>query len=184
MSSSAAGAAGPGATERQCVICTESCEEHENTFTLECGHQFHTGCIVSWFRTEGSSGSCPLCRQGGGTSLNSLGFQDALSRCTFLRRRARSRNAPHTLKRAVDGIRRAEEQVARATTEYSAFRKRPDVKLVLKRQRELRNKKWTKWRLMTKRKRELGVRSFPGMEIPLNLRSNRSSSRMLMMRYR
>ena len=166
----------------QCVICAEPCDADQPTFTLGCGHRFHTACIVSWFRTDGSAGCCPLCRQGGGgTSLNQLGFQDALSRCTFLRRRARSRCAPDTLKRAVDGIKRAEDEVARSRSEYTQFIRRPDVRVILKRQRDLRDRRWQKWRLLNKRKRELGVRSFPGLEIPLNLRS---SSRMQITRYR
>ena len=172
----------PGPRNPQCVICAEPCDDDPSTFTLGCGHRFHTACIVSWFRTDGSAGCCPLCRQGGGMSLHQLGFQDALSRCTFLRRRARSRCAPDTLKRAVRGIKRAEDEVARSRSEYTQFIRRPDVRVILKRQRDLRNKRWQKWRLLNKRKRELGVRSFPGLEIPLNLRSNRSA--MEIMRYR
>ena len=41
-----------------CAICTDVMSE--NSFVLaECGHRFHTNCIMTWFRTGRSS--CPLC---------------------------------------------------------------------------------------------------------------------------
>ena len=45
-----------------CVICcTDEDFENENTSTtLECGHTFHTECIINWFRIGNSN--CPICR--------------------------------------------------------------------------------------------------------------------------
>ena len=53
-----------------CVICQENIDSAP-TYTLpECKHQYHTHCIVTWFRSQpkyemddigNNSGSCPLC---------------------------------------------------------------------------------------------------------------------------
>ena len=40
-----------------CSICLSSCEKDDHT--LECGHKFHTKCIINAFRY---TGKCPLCR--------------------------------------------------------------------------------------------------------------------------
>jgi hypothetical protein len=56
--------------EMVCVICHEHMYEttddknimDDSCFMLpECGHCFHTNCIIAWFRTVQSSGKCPLC---------------------------------------------------------------------------------------------------------------------------
>lgn len=42
----------------ECLICYDcEGEMHE----LECGHKFHTGCIISWFRSGKTE--CPYCRK-------------------------------------------------------------------------------------------------------------------------
>ena len=40
-----------------CSICYEDLTE--NTHTLSCGHSYHCGCIINWFRD--SHKNCPLC---------------------------------------------------------------------------------------------------------------------------
>ncbi len=42
-----------------CPICTDLMEANTK-YSIDCGHTYHTSCIVSWFR-EGN-GSCPMCR--------------------------------------------------------------------------------------------------------------------------
>ena len=57
----------------ECVICQLPLEEedsatgsqnvaHASTFRLECGHRFHTACIMRWFRSNSHSVQCPVCR--------------------------------------------------------------------------------------------------------------------------
>lgn len=46
-----------------CCICRSGAEPGDaTTWTLECGHRFHTSCIMQWFRSDISHGQCPLCR--------------------------------------------------------------------------------------------------------------------------
>lgn len=40
-----------------CSICYEDLTE--KTHTLSCGHSYHCGCIINWFRN--SHNNCPLC---------------------------------------------------------------------------------------------------------------------------
>jgi hypothetical protein len=41
-----------------CAVCLSNINENES-YKLECGHIFHTDCIVKWFRN--SNGNCPCC---------------------------------------------------------------------------------------------------------------------------
>ena len=41
-----------------CAVCLSTINEKES-YKLECGHVFHTNCIVQWFRN--SNGNCPCC---------------------------------------------------------------------------------------------------------------------------
>ena len=41
-----------------CAICLSTINGKES-YKLECGHVFHTNCIVKWFRN--SNGNCPCC---------------------------------------------------------------------------------------------------------------------------
>jgi hypothetical protein len=42
-----------------CVICQDKCYESEENKT-ECGHVFHTGCLLGWLKTHNT---CPCCRE-------------------------------------------------------------------------------------------------------------------------
>ena len=46
-----------------CVICTDALEGgagEQSVHALECGHRFHSSCILTWFRNGNKT--CPLCR--------------------------------------------------------------------------------------------------------------------------
>ena len=50
--------------QEECAICLEPFDNgkkpRKQTYTLRCGHKFHTECIVHAFRKLGSK--CPVCR--------------------------------------------------------------------------------------------------------------------------
>jgi hypothetical protein len=52
--------------DNECCICkADLCERdpsEEPGYALECGHSFHTSCIVRWFRTAEHATGCPVCR--------------------------------------------------------------------------------------------------------------------------
>ena len=52
-----------------CSICLNNLDD-EQTYTLEaCGHQFHTKCIINWFR---NSSTCPCCRNNTYEAANNI----------------------------------------------------------------------------------------------------------------
>lgn len=60
--------------EERCSVCLTNLndnDEHQEIMQLECGHKFHSNCIVNWFRSQSSNGNCPLCNDNPHTSQNS-----------------------------------------------------------------------------------------------------------------
>lgn len=47
-----------------CVICCEPMANTDHLYRLECGHEYHTKCIVAWFR-KSNKDTCCLCRDPG-----------------------------------------------------------------------------------------------------------------------
>jgi len=45
--------------EQMCSICQNTTEG--SIHKLECGHEFHPTCIITWFRSGYTE--CPMCRQ-------------------------------------------------------------------------------------------------------------------------
>jgi len=52
----------------KCSICLENIYVNES-YKLDCGHNFHTKCIIEWFRNYKKT--CPMCRD----SPNEVNFQ-------------------------------------------------------------------------------------------------------------
>lgn len=48
--------------DSSCVICKDVFQPGEQTFTLSCGHSFHSSCILRYFITN-KKRECPLCRE-------------------------------------------------------------------------------------------------------------------------
>ena len=74
-----------------CAICQESCFEYGPTHKLECGHTFHTNCIVGWFRS--GQKSCPICRD----EIDSCVTNDM----KYLKRLTKMRSCPAFIKDAL-----------------------------------------------------------------------------------
>ena len=43
-----------------CAICIEPFSSKHTNIILDCGHKFHSACIISWFEKELT---CPICRK-------------------------------------------------------------------------------------------------------------------------
>ena len=48
--------------DTQCVICHDDLKPFEQSFTLTCGHTFHSPCILQSF-IKSAKRECPLCRE-------------------------------------------------------------------------------------------------------------------------
>jgi E3 ubiquitin-protein ligase RNF115/126 len=46
-------------SEGECIICQEQYQLDDETIRLDCGHLFHSGCVVPWLKRVAS---CPVCR--------------------------------------------------------------------------------------------------------------------------
>ena len=101
-----------------CSICHESMDD--DLYTLpECSHIFHTNCIMTWWRT--GQNTCPLCNNAGvnASALSEVGgFVGDWSTIWFqrmenykkLRLYSRKKNAPASLKKMIQKIKKIEER--------------------------------------------------------------------------
>lgn len=105
--------------EACCPVCLSEIQEggHE----LECGHSFHSSCLIGWIRRGNLS--CPTCRRYLGASEGEEGGEDdarpffyfltydASQRVADMRRKARTSSASTALKRIVVRLRQAEREM-------------------------------------------------------------------------
>lgn len=47
-------------TKNQCCICMSEMTDGTNITITQCGHRFHTSCIISW---GSKNNTCPFCRE-------------------------------------------------------------------------------------------------------------------------
>ena len=173
------------ATHTRCPICQEDLPERaENDaelpacHTLECGHRYHTGCIVPWFRS--GQNTCPMCR---GEPRVKFGYLDTMTRCSMLRRMARRKNAPDRLKRKVAKIRQKEEEAREYAKTKRVFLQTTcgdlnpstTVSELISQSKRHRRTMWTKRVRIGRLKRELGMMDFSeeGFQIPRDMTAPR-----------
>lgn len=144
-----------------CSICLEPIAEGKG-HQLECKHTFHVDCIMKWFR-EGNSSSCPVCRADGEST--NLSYFDVRSRCTYLRRKARNKNAPAELKRLYKKLLDSEAAEKKAIKDLKDFRKKH--KELHKKYNRLRSSRWRRCSKTEELKRCLGLYNDPNYPIPI-----------------
>ena len=148
-------------SEAVCPICCDDGED-DALHTLECGHVFHTNCILQWFR-QGAP-TCPLCRATDDDTAR-LSPLDTMARCALLRQRARRKDAPGCLKRLVQRLRVAEEDLRNAGKDLRAFE--TEHRSVIRGRNKRLVGKWRKWRRVRQLKRQVGVYTHPDVALPL-----------------
>lgn len=147
-----------------CPICHgDYNEESTPKVTLECNHSFHTGCIIRWFRTPINEGTCPMCR---GVPVCGTSRMCMAQRCSYLRRRARAKNAPKDLKKRVERLQKMEKQIVEDNRAMKEFHRREDVKEILAMTRKLRRKRWGNWTRLRKAKAHVAIFQAPGYDPP------------------
>ncbi len=165
----------------QCTICQDVMGEDGVHTLSECGHRFHTHCVVRWFR---SNGSCPLCR---GEPEIHMCRLDTIARYKMLRRKSRARAAPAALKTFVKRIQKVERTLAakrkalRDLRGTSASALDGTVRDMLKEVSKARNAVFNTNLRLRRLKRALGLTDFetPGFRLPNVVSRVVSNSRIL-----
>lgn len=102
-----------------CTICREDITDCSSVYVIpECNHEYHTNCIMTWFRTGRET--CPLCSDCG---LNGNRRRTFAARVSLLRKLSRKKDAPFELKRAVTLLRNAEKSLRMASKELREWKK-------------------------------------------------------------
>ncbi|MBT97150.1 MAG: hypothetical protein CL902_00785 [Dehalococcoidia bacterium] len=152
-----------------CAICHEAQDDRTST-ALECGHRFHTPCIMTWFRSGNST--CPLCRSEPETHIS---FLDTRARYTILRRMSRNRSAPPALRSAVARLRQLEEAMRQDSRRRTEFHRRN--RQVIRELRRCTRRRWTLRRRVRHLQREIGM-------MPIDNNTDPTSSRIVRRRRR
>lgn len=100
----------------KCTICLNTFSETP-VHTLQCGHAYHTTCIMTWFRS--GNPSCPLCRDEE-ENIPILSPPEAVRR---LKKIAKRKSAPARLKKCVARLKKAEEEHTQAKRSLRDFEK-------------------------------------------------------------
>jgi hypothetical protein len=130
----------------ECAICYLPLDD-EKTHKLECGHEFHTDCAITWFRSGPGNNTCPLCRATPNVRMRAV---DVLHRARMLI--ARHRNGQRAVTndevgfvervQYIDDIDARMDQTQRAQKHYIERFHATDAvkkKQILKEYRELRD---------------------------------------------
>ena len=90
-----------------CAICLDTLSSKQ-TFSLQCGHNFHTECQIMWFRNGRST--CPTCRSShDNDTINHRIRRNNQTAFQIMSNRARRKDAPIPLKRAYEKYRKSLE---------------------------------------------------------------------------
>lgn len=121
----------PPDTEDKCMVCQEQLAGNGDVHTLECGHKFHTVCIMAWFRH--GQGACPYCRDTGVSARASRSDQGQrrysrygvgpLTNFKSIIAYSRRRDAPPPLVGMVKTLRSMEAELAERKEKLDSFRK-------------------------------------------------------------
>ena len=144
-----------------CSICQEdvtSDAEH----VLECGHTFHSSCLIRWLRHGNLS--CPNCRDGLRLEDNLPTFQ-LRTRARYIRSTiGRRKSAPAELRAIIARLQRAEEKEREVRLEYRQHRQEHGD--VIAKHNSFRGKIWTCKRRVSQCERLLGLFNCPGLTLP------------------
>ena len=136
-------------TSNTCVICLDNISGDSETFEIECGHKYHTSCIINWFRNGYKS--CPLCND---IPSNINEDQESLFRYSFttsqlgkqrlqnIRKIGNRKNANPEIKKDFLKLKDFKNKEKESLKKLSAFKRTPEYKNAIKMREKLRKKTW------------------------------------------
>ena len=146
-----------------CAVCVDPLDT-DNVHSLdECGHRFHSRCIIGWMQRGHLS--CPTCRADLHNQEDVIPGMALMERGRFIRRTlGRRRNAPTDLKKMISTLQRAERSERECSRVYRDFQRQH--RDVLRQYKSLRNKRWNSGRRKRRYERLLGLFQAPGLSLP------------------
>ena len=102
-----------------CMICLESLTKEIHTL-VDCGHEFHSNCIIQWFRS--GKKTCPLCLNEGSNYINVLANYTDDERCRLIKETASSDNAPIHLKNELNKYAESSEKIKKLECDLDTFK--------------------------------------------------------------
>jgi len=154
----------------QCAICLETInpDDSSQSYKIDCNHEFHTDCIMKWFRLGNSN--CPLCNDSPNintsfytyTSYGTSTYID--ERYKVIKRISRKKDAPEALKKHIDKLKSLELELKEADKTRIEYLKKPEVKEYKKTLAENNRRKWKKRNSVHKQKIKI-VSLYPQLQI-------------------
>ena len=141
--------------ENICCICYENLTE--NTHTLICGHSYHCGCIINWFRD--SHKNCPLCND---TTLDINNMKSGVKIKTIkeIKKIGKKKDCPQNIKKTLDKIKKMKEKEKIEIVKYREHKIEFDIfkkthNELIKSYMSLQKKYRSKYRFRYKNKRKI-----------------------------
>ena len=159
----------------QCAICLETINSNDSSqsYKIDCNHEFHTDCIMKWFRLGNSN--CPLCNDSPNNNImntctiysyGNLAYID--ERCKVIKRISRKKNAPEELKKHIDKLKSLEDELKVADKARIEYLKKPEIKEYKKTIAQNNRLKWKKSSAANKQKNKI-VSLYPQLQMFTNV---------------
>ena len=143
-----------------CSICLD--DDPDGMHQLECGHSFHSACLITWLRRGRLS--CPNCRDDLHLASEISSFA-LFERCKFICNTVgRRKNAPPMLTRMMTRLRNAKQKETDARRAYREFTREHSE--VMKRANALRATKWRTRQSVSRATRLIGLFDCPDLILP------------------
>ena len=121
--------------ENICSICYEPLNELDSN--LECGHRYHSNCIIKWFRS--GKQNCPLCNDTNIDTSNIL-WGTKIETISQIKKLGRKKNCPLNIKKTLDDIKKTDINLKAVSKEQNEFKK--EHKDLIKKYKSFTLRKW------------------------------------------
>lgn len=140
-----------------CLICHDNlC--NETSHQLECGHDYHVDCIISWFRS--GNVNCPYCNakpeEIGETADYYYSRADVKNKYSIIKKFSRRKNCPSYIKRKINIINKNEEKLKELKQDLKDIKNEVGAySEIVKKHRKKNSKIWSTTRTIFNKKRDL-----------------------------
>ena len=124
-----------------CGICLESLNSEQIFEIPECGHKYHSNCIIHWYRIPNNDKKCPYC--------NCLGprrpyYRGNMAKQEYLKNiinYSRKKNAPENLKKMVKNLKDIKNSLNLKKKQYNKAYKDANISKLCKERNKLESKR-------------------------------------------